>query len=61
MNDHHGNERGELYSGKAVALYLRHDCIVTNRLDDHVLSCLMDENITRIDSGYGKNSTYINE
>ncbi|USX25517.1 polysaccharide pyruvyl transferase family protein [Oxalobacteraceae bacterium OTU3CINTB1] len=49
------------FSNKAVALFSRHDHIVTDRLHGHILSCLMDKRNTVIDNSYGKNSTYINE
>lgn len=49
------------FSSKAVALFARHDHIVTDRLHGHILSCLMDKRNTVIDNSYGKNSTYINE
>lgn len=49
------------FSSKAVALFSRHDHIVTDRLHGHILSCLMDKKNTVIDNSYGKNSTYINE
>lgn len=49
------------FSSKAVALFSRHDHIVTDRLHGHILSCLMDKKNTVIDNSYGKNSTYIDE
>jgi pyruvyl transferase EpsO len=49
------------FSSKAVALFARHDHIVTDRLHGHILSCLMDKRNTVIDNSYGKNSTYIDE
>lgn len=49
------------FSSKAVALFSRHDHIVTDRLHGHILSCLMDKQNTVIDNSYGKNSTYIDE
>jgi pyruvyl transferase EpsO len=49
------------FSSKAVALFSRHDHIVTDRLHGHILSCLMDKKNTVIDNSYGKNSTYIHE
>ena len=49
------------FSNKAIALFSRHDHIVTDRLHGHILSCLMDKKNTVIDNSYGKNSTYINE
>lgn len=49
------------FSSRAVALFSRHDHIVTDRLHGHILSCLMDKQNTVIDNSYGKNSTYIDE
>lgn len=49
------------FSTKAIALFGRHDHIVTDRLHGHILSCLMNKRNTVIDNSYGKNSTYIDE
>jgi pyruvyl transferase EpsO len=49
------------FSNKAIALFSRHDHIVTDRLHGHILSCLMDKKHTVIDNSYGKNTAYMNE
>jgi len=49
------------FSSRAVALFARHEHIVTDRLHGHILACLMDKPHTVIDNSYGKNSTYIDE
>lgn len=48
------------FSSKAVALFSRHDHIVTDRLHMHILSSFMDKKNIPINNSFGKNFAYIN-
>ena len=52
-------DQAERFANQAVSLFSRYECVESDRLHAHILSCLLSIPNRISDNSYGKNKRYI--